>query len=360
MADKKVISGAEFMKEELKRGISGAYFFYGEEDYMKEYYLHEIEAKTVGDRSSMNFIRLTSDEFSLGALEEAMTSAPIADMFSVLEESAKDSVKLIELYEVDFKPLKPTEFTAVSKLIRDGASSETVVVIFSTEAELPHESKSHAGIIRELSKAATPVEFKAESDARLAAWLSKLAAKESVILEPFTARLLIERVGHSMFVLKNEVQKLTSFVKAYGRNKISGEDISEVSVTNKEISPFDFTNALMRRDAKSAFYILSDMKSRGEDPIMILATVSRVLGELIKVRGSLDSGLTRAEVAASSGMHEYRVKLYSEALANTDITSLFEIARAVSDADISLKSTPVEKFVIIERLIAILCNRSRG
>lgn len=359
MAEKRTVPGADFIKEELKNGVSGAYFFYGEEDYMKSHYLHEIEKATVGDRTSLNFIRITNDEFSPGALEEALSSAPMGDMFSIIEGNEDNNLKLIELYEVDFKALKPNDLKATVKLIEGIDKSEVVLVIYSTEAELPRDSRAHQAIIKDLSKVAVPVEFKVETDARLASWISKMAAKSSVLIENDVARFLIDRVGHSMFILKNEVEKLTSYVQADGRHKVERDDIKNISVTNKEISPFDFTNALMRRDAKAAFYILADMKSRGEEPGAILFTVSRVVGELILVRGSMDLGLTRAEAAKRCNMHEYKVKLYSEVLTNTDISKLFSISKAVYDADIMLKSSSVDNFTVIERLICILCDRSQ-
>lgn len=359
MADKRTVPGADFMKEELKNGVSGAYFFYGEEDYMKSHYLHEIEKATVGDRTSLNFIRITNDEFSPGALEEALSSAPMGDMFSILDGTDDNTVKLIELYEVDFKMQKPNDFKATVKLIEGIDKSETVLIIYSTDAELPRDSRAHQTIIKELSKVAVPVEFKVETDARLASWISKMAAKSSVLIESDVARFLIERVGHNMLILKNEAEKLTSYVQSEGRHKVEREDIKSISVANKEISPFDFTNALMRRDAKAAFYILADMKSRGEEPIVILSTVSKVVGELISVRGSMDLGLTRAEAAKRCGMHEYKVKLYTEVLTNTDTSKLFDISKAVYDADIMLKSSPVDSFTVIERLICVLCDRSR-
>jgi DNA polymerase III delta subunit len=359
MAEKRTVPGADFIKEELKNGVSGAYFFYGEEDYMQSHYLHEIEKATVGDRTSLNFIRITNDESSPGALEEALSSAPMGDMFSIIEGNEDNNLKLIELYEVDFKALKPNDLKATVKLIEGIDKSEVLLVIYSTEAELPHDSRAHQAIIKDLSKVAVPVEFKVETDARLASWISKMAAKSSVLIENDVARFLIDRVGHSMFILKNEVEKLTSYVQADGRHKVERDDIKNISVTNKEISPFDFTNALMRRDAKAAFYILADMKSRGEEPGAILFTVSRVVGELILVRGSMDLGLTRAEAAKRCNMHEYKVKLYSEVLTNTDISKLFSISKAVYDADIMLKSSSVDNFTVIERLICILCDRSQ-
>ncbi len=356
MADKKSISGADFLKNELKSTLSGAYFLYGEEDYMKQYYLHEIEAVTVKDKSSLRFLRLTADEFSLGALEDALTSAPSLDMFSFTNEEEFDT-KLIELYEIDFKALKPSEFTSVCTLIKENATDGNIIVIFSTEAELPCDSKSHQNIIRELSKIAKPCVFNTEPDSRLASWISKRAGKELVVIDPYMARMLIDRAGHNMLILKNETDKLIAYVKSHGKGKVEAEDIKTVTVANKEIAPFDFANALMRRDSKAAFFIISDMKSRSEEPIIILSTVSKVVNSLINVRGSMDLGLSRSEIARRFKMHEYTVKLYSEALANTDISTLFEIAHSVYEADLTLKSLPIDSFVVLERLICLLCDK---
>ena len=116
MAEKRTLQNADFFKDELKRGPHGVYFFCGEEDYMKQYYLHEAEKAIIGSRDSLNLIRITNDEFSPETLEEALCSAPMADFFSLADETGTDK-RLIELYEVDFKALKPSEFNKVCELL---------------------------------------------------------------------------------------------------------------------------------------------------------------------------------------------------------------------------------------------------
>ena len=363
MAEKKVIPGVDYIKEEIKRGLSGAYFFYGEEDFMKQYYLHEAEKAIIGDRTSLNFIRLTSDEFTPGALEEALGSAVIYDFMSIADGETSTSLgaeRLVELYEVDFKSLKPSDLAATCKLLKDKIESDTVVIIYSTSSELPEDSKVHQTIIKELSKVSKPVRFPSESDAKLCSWLIKIAAKSKVTLTPELSHLIIERVGHSMLMLKNEIDKLISYVLSQNRSEISRDDVMKITAANKEISPFDFANALMRRDAKSAFYILFDMKNRGEEPIIILSTVSRVVGDLILVRGCMDAGMTRAEAASACSMHEYKVKLYMEQLKNVSTQSLFKIAESTSRADLQLKSSPVDSYTVLERLICDLVSVARG
>ena len=348
MAQKKEVFGADFIKEEIKTGPSGVYFFYGEEDYLKQYYLHEIEKVVVGDRSNVNFKRLTNDEFTPGDLEEALNSASMFDFFAMAEED--DTGKLIEIYEVDFKSLKPNDFAETLKILGN-APSDSVVVVYSTSAEMPQDSKVHQNLTRELCKVTKAVSFPYESDAKLCSWLSKIAAKNKVELDPLLARMLIERVGHSMLLLKSELDKIIAYVSSQSRNKVVSDDIYNIIASNKEISPFDFTNALMKRDGARAFYILSDMKSRCEEPIIILSTVSRVISDLIRVRGCMDEGLTRAETAAKCSMHEYKVKLYMESLKNTSISKLFSIAESASRADIMLKSSPIDSYTVLERLI---------
>ncbi len=353
MADKRVTPNADFFKDELKRGLHGVYFFCGEEDYMKQYYLHEAEKLTVGSRDSLNLIRITNDEFSLDSLEEALCSVGMTGFFSLGDEDSNNR-RLIELYEVDFKALKPSEFTKVCELLDKRVDEDTVVIIFSTVAELPLDSKPHQNIVKELSKVSKPVEFKLESDAKLISWISRMAAKQKLSLSPDASRYILERVGHNMLMLKNEVEKLCAYAEANGKQSVTRAEIDRIVCTNMEISPFDFANALMRRDAKTAFAIFSDMKMRGEEPVVILSTVTKTINELIIIRGCLDKGMTRDEIVAKTKMHSYRVKLYSEALRNTDIIMLFKTAKAAQSADVLLKSASVDSYTVIERLICEL------
>ena len=353
MADYKTVPGADFIKEEIKNGLQGVYFFYGDEDYLKQYYLHAIEEKVVGDRQNMNFIRLTNDEFSSDALEQALSAPVMPDFMSL--SGGEESRRLVELYEVAFKSLKQGELAKTVKLLKEKLDEDTVVVIYSTSAELPEDSKPHKSIINELSKVSKPVCFPYESDAKLCSWMIKIAAKSKVRLEADLGRRLIGRLGHNMLVLKNELEKLIAYALSEGRSTIVYEDMEKVCVANKEISPFDFSNALMRRDAGTAFYIFEDMKTSGVEPVIILSIFFKEILNLIKVRDCMDKSMTRSETAKICEMHEYRIKLYMEALKDTDSAKLNRIAEAAAKADLELKTSYSDGYAIIEKLICTLC-----
>jgi DNA polymerase-3 subunit delta len=202
----------------------------------------------------------------------------------------------------------------------------------------------------------TPVDCGKIEPKMISAFIKNSLAKNEIEASEDSIDKLILFCDSDMTRITNELEKLISYVLSQGREVIEPNDINNITAPNKEISPFDFTNALMRRDAKTALYILSDMKYRGEDPIIILSTVSRVLADLIRVRGCMDKGMTKAEISQKYSMHEYKVKLYMEQLKNVETLSLFAIAESARNADVALKSSPVDRFTLLERLICELVS----
>ncbi len=355
-ADKK--SGQQFFKDELKNGLGKAYFFYGAEDYMKEYCLHEAEKAICGSRDSLDLTRLTGDDFSLAALEDALSAAGIGfDLFSLSEDENETHGRLTELYELDYKTIKPSEFSALCKLINERASTDSRVIIYATEAELPSDSQKHRSIISELSKVAVPVVFSPEPPAKLASWIIGLSKREGVTFEPREAYLLLERAGKNMSVLKNEVSKVCAYVRAKGKSAVLAEDIAEVCVKNRESSPFEFANALTERDGARALAEFAFMRERGDEPAVILSKFTSALSDMLRVRGCMDAGMTRFEAAKALKLHEYKVKLMYESLKNERTDRLFEAAESAMRADVALKTSACDGFILIERLICELTGR---
>ena len=107
----------------------------------------------------------------------------------------------------------------------------------------------------------------------------------------------------------------------------------------------------MEGNTKRAFALFSDRRAKREKPIEILASISRVVTELLTVKVYTEAGLSAKEIAALMKKNEYAVKLQQNAVRTRSQESLEYAASLCYETDIKLKSRSIDKYFLIERLI---------
>ena len=152
-------------------------------------------------------------------------------------------------------------------------------------------------------------------------------------------------------MLSGEINKLCCYLKANGRDKLTLEDVLNVSCERKEIEAFDFANAILEGSASKAFSVLGEMKKRREKPEIILSGISRVVGDLTVIKTLLDSGYNLSDVEKALNLHSYKVSLYAKSASRTPLSTLKKINEDCYKADISIKSSSNNSYTVLERLV---------
>ena len=210
-------------------------------------------------------------------------------------------------------------------------------------------------VLEKLSEYLTPVHFEPISGARLTSWVGKHFSHNGVEAPPHLCALIPEYCGHSMFILANEIDKLSFYVASHDRKAATEEDMRLVCTPATEYDAFAFTNAIMEGKNDAALAILADYRFRRMDPVMILGDVTRVICEMITVRAMTAEGTPTAEISSAfkPSLHEYKVGLYQKCLRNTSEKKLRRALEACVDADASLKLSP-QGYTALEKLICTL------
>lgn len=153
-----------------------------------------------------------------------------------------------------------------------------------------------------------------------------------------------------MSVLASEIDKLTYYLKSVGREKLTEADVDLVSSESREIAAFDFANAILDGNAGRALSILSELRLRKEKPEIILSGITRVICDLCAVKALLESGASSQTVAQRLKMHSYKAGLYVKSASRTDSAKLRRLASICYDADIRIKTTPLDSYGVLDRL----------
>ena len=345
---------ADFRKK-IKSGLTGGYLFFGEEDYMKAATLalarNAVNGSPDEDRNSdgayFNDIRLGGVDFTPTALADAMAVPPMmADK------------KIITVTGIYIDNMKNAEFDELCEVLDELSRPEldynlVIISLDSDALDVGTLPKRPSARLTALAERLTPVWFERNTPARLYAWVQKHYQHNGVSADSQICSFTVEWCGRNMYNLASEIDKVSFYVKAHGREVPTPEDIRLVAIPAVEYDAFAFANAVMEHKRDAALDVLSDLKFRRVEPLMILTEVNRVLCDLLSVKALLDSGATVGEVASSMHMHEYKAGLYSKQARSLEISRLREAVKACDDADKSMKLSS-KGYGALERLICSL------
>ena len=343
---------AQELKDEIKFGLSGTYLFFGEEEYMKHYYLGEIRKKVLGEDGDAIFRhkKISCAELDLEKIADALTTASLG-FFS-------EGQTLVELHEIQFSALKEAEWKALLEML-SGAADDVIAVVYAVDGELETGMlpKAPSKQLSRLMEHVKPVYFAREGEMKLAKWAAKHFTAEKLSFENGVCEQMVAYCGRDMFVLSNEIEKICAYVKMKGETVIKNEDVKKVCSRNLEINAFDFSNALLNQETDRALEIIADMKLRKEKPVYVLGSVLKVVSDLYTVKVLTESGYNDTEISKQLKLHEYKVKLYRQSSSRRNLARLKRLLEICTETDIKLKSTSLDDYTELDKLVILASSR---
>ena len=341
----------EIIKEDafrklLKKGLSGGYLFYGEEDYLKTHALRMARESICPDKTFalFNDVRMDALDYTPGGLVDALMPPPMMDPF-----------KIVSVTGLSISSMRSSEIDDLCEALDALKEYDYNILIISVPAGQIEEGtqKKPSSVLAKLSQYLTPVLFDSVSGARLVSWVGKHLEANGVHADADTCAYLIDYSGRSMFTLASETDKLAWYVLANGRDTVTKDDVRNVSISVLSTDAFTLANAVLDGRSEEALDALAVMKFRRVDPIIILSEVSRVICDLISVKSLLMQGIPPGEVSRVLRMNEYKARIYVNGAMAKPMDKLRRAVELCSEADLSLKLSP-QGYIAIEKLICAL------
>lgn len=342
-----IITEAEYRKR-LKSGAKGAYVFFGAEDYLKAYAINATRAEVCPDEGFACFNDMTIDfpDFTVDALHRALEAPPMmADR------------KLVVLKSFNFGAIKPSDCDALLKLLEEYGQDDMNVLIISVipdGLDVGYLPKRPSALLKKIMEFATPVHFEASSPAKLTVWVSRHFEHNGIKVRESVAKFLVDYCGTGMYELSSEINKLSAYLRARGRDEVTEDDVRFVSVPETDCDPFALSNAAMNGRRADALYALAVMKFRQVKPEYALAEIAGLYSNLYLTKLLKESGATQSDIAKILKIHEYKVGLYIKATENATLDRLKRSLHLCLDADLAMKTYGKRNYEQIEKLICLL------
>ena len=354
---KEIISDAEFRKRIEKNAIGG-YLLFGDEDYLKAHAIKWAREQGCPDPSMAVFndmsVDATASEDVADALVRAISAAPMMA-----------ETKVITLTGLAVGSLKSEDVDALLAAVGMLKEFDFNLLIISVPSGMLDEGrlpKNPSPLLSKLGEQLTPVRYPRVDSKKLCSWMVRHFEHNGVRAESGVAAAIIECCGSDMFTLANEVDKLSFYARSCGRDTVTLSDVPLVVSPNEEYDAFALGEAVADKRFERALSILSLMKARRIDPLIILGELSKTLSDMLGVKLLLEKKLSAEDIRkALKFKSEYRVTVISQSVKNISAEELREAVAKCSAADTALKSFTVSAgrsaqadYMEIEKLICSL------
>lgn len=338
---------AEFAKEVRSLTLSGIYFLYGDEDYLKNHYIREAceKFKESDTMASFNLIRLDygEGECRLDEIENALSAPPMMSPLKliIVSFSSFDSIKVKD---------------ALCELLTAHADEGGMAVIVKASCGGFDygTAKAPSARLKAMEKFAKCVRFDCKEPSKLFSWLSRHAADYGVKLSPAAADYMMRTCGRSMYTLSGEIGKVSAYCAQNGIGEIGVQECMLCCSRVDEDDAFGLANALTAGNTSEAYAILGVKIRLRQDPYMLLGQIAKTFTDLAAAALFISDGKDSTEYAKAMKMHPYRAESMYRSAKSASYAYFMNAVDLCLTADRNMKTMGNRGYGEIELLIARL------
>lgn len=323
------------LSEMVNRGeIYPLYFLYGDETYLMEEALSQLEAVALGDSlRDFNLNTFYGSEAEPAQIRDAVETLPMMAQVRV--------VVIKEAHELSDK-----DWEALSPLF-DNPVPTTALICVGQKID------KRKKFIKRFLEAGLVVEFKRPYDNQIPDWIKSISKKHGLQLSAGAVETLQQLVGSNLSDIDSELKKLSQYLGE--KKKATEDDVMKVVSHVKLDSVFELTDAIGSADRARALTCLANLLDHGQNEVGILALVSRHIRILKLINEGMREGLSGQKLSARAGVSPYFLKSYVGQARSWNERKIDGTFQALLDTDRALKSSPVAPHIWLENFIVQTC-----
>ncbi|QNI37962.1 DNA polymerase III subunit delta [Edaphobacter albus] len=267
---------------------------------------------------------------------------------------------------------KKEEFAAIEAYFRS-PNPQALILFVADHIRIPtdvrrmdYQDKERFDRIREtLGEWCGTVELARVDENDAVRWIADTAESRSVRFDPDAARELADSLGADMMLISSEFEKLLLYVE--GKNRVTLGDVETMVLAAKQRSLYELTDAISAKDRPRALALLHGLLNAsdgGEDAAighlyMLARTFRQML--IILEKNVRDSRAIWQALWQGFRMPPFAAEdLIRQARRYKSRRELTRALRLVARADLELRSSPVNKVLVLERLVLDLCAEPKS
>ena len=167
------------------------------------------------------------------------------------------------------------------------------------------------------------------SEQQLPAWIEQRLHLHGLTIEADALQLLCDRIEGNLLAAAQEIEKLRLHAKG---DRIDAACVLEQVADNSRFTVFALTDACLGGNAERALKILHHLQAEGDEPLALLAMLTRELRGLSNMLADMSNGRSARDVVQAHRVWGNRVALTERALqihSQRSILQLLDRARIV-------------------------------
>ncbi len=330
------------LKSKIKTASSNVYILFGNDGYLKMLYAKKLGSMCAEEDDIFNYQKFSGD-------------CNLQDVYdAVLQFPVMSEKKFVILSDYNFEDCSKSDFEKLCTLVTETPDSCVLVLLFSA-LEISH--KKNSKLSKLISSAEKNGGVAALLDHRTVPELVKMlvsgAEKRGCNFDAAAAKHLVETAGEDINNLKNELEKLCSFVK---KGEITKQTVELVCAKTVEASVYSLSKQIIDCNLSKALKLLDELFYLKVEPIIILSTVSGFYVDMYRTFLGKERGMQLSQIAEEFGYkgREFVIRNAAGDIKRFDFKRFSLSFDALRLADKSLKSFSSDGRTVLEQLVVKL------
>ncbi|MFA6428586.1 MAG: DNA polymerase III subunit delta [Candidatus Buchananbacteria bacterium] len=339
------------------------FFLFGPDTFRSQQKLQELEQKFIKekDKSGLNVIKLTGENLTLGAWQQAvMSSAFLAEKKLIITKNLITNGKKAELEKIK------------DWLIEKNWQLDNIVVFWEPEFATNDRRQKLPELLSQAIKTKTAFnlgqtrlkpnkdtqvywqEFTPLTDQELTLWLRTATTTQQAKISSEAINSLVFLVGNDLFRLQQELNKLIALKLDA---EITATDVKENVLALASEDIFKLIDAVGQKNKKLASKLLQQQLAAGDSELAILTRLTWYFRVLIRTKDLLDRQggyLSPEKIAKELEEKPFTVQKAYNQLKNFSLLELKNIYQAILETEAKIKSSQAKPVVLLDLLFTKL------
>lgn len=303
------------------------YLLYGDEPYLKKQYEDKLIKAVVSD-DTMNYSFFDKESVSV---KEIMS---IGDTLPFFAEK-----RLIVVENSGFFKSSNDELAMYIKNMPD------YLIIIFVEEQIDKRNK----LYKSVSETGYVSEMNAQPVSVLTKWIKGLFNAENKEITGEAVTCLLDRTGASMNLIKQEIEKLVTYVD--NRPVIEKHDVEAVCSTQTVSRIFEMISAIGEKNQQKALNLYYDLLTLKEKPMSILFLIVRQFNGILQVSQGLSQGKNNSVMAKEIGIQPFLVGKYASCARKFTPEILYSALKDCAQVEEDVKSGKLIDRIAVEMII---------
>ena len=217
------------------------------------------------------------------------------------------------------------------------------------------DKERYQRIREQMGSFCTIIELARVQEGEAVRWVIDYCATQSVKIEADAARELVDALGGDMMMISNDLEKLILYVGQ--KKRITLGDVETMVLAAKQRSLYELTDAISTRDRVRALETLNAILSTGEGEEAAIGHVYMLARTFRQMLVILERNVRDQRTLWAALWQGFRVPPFAaddvirQARRYKSKRELTRAIRLVAKADLALRSNPVSKRLVLEKLV---------